>query len=69
MKILPALICAFWLAGCAAVEPWERETLSQPAMMPGSTAPFEHGFMGHIYFSKEGAKGGEGVAAGGCGCN
>lgn len=67
--IAPVCFTLLLLSGCAAVQPWEREILAEAAMMPGSTAPLEHGFMGHIYFSKEGARGGEGVAAGGCGCN
>lgn len=70
IRILPVFICLVPVAGCQSlgVEPWERDTLSQPDMQ----------FQGrdlllttddHFYFSKEGTSGGRGFAGGGCGCN
>ena len=56
------------LAGCAAVEPWDRDVLARPDMQivsdPSETAADEH-----IYFSKEASSGGQGFGGGGCGCN
>jgi hypothetical protein len=56
------------LAGCAGVEPWDRDVLAQPRMQivsdPAETAADEH-----IYFSKEASSGGRGFGGGGCGCN
>lgn len=55
------------LGGCAEVQPWEKEQLAQPTMQDDNAlrTRFRH----HIYLSKEGSKGGTGVAGGGCGCN
>ena len=56
------------LAGCAGVEPWDRDVLARPDMQivsdPTETAADEH-----IYFSKEASSGGQGFGGGGCGCN
>ena len=56
------------LAGCATVEPWDRDVLARPDMQivsdPGEAAADEH-----IYFSKEASSGGQGFGGGGCGCN
>ena len=62
-----------FLAGCAdlkpaAVKPWERESLSLPAMQPDSQ-PMISACDDHIYFSREASKGGRNYAGGGCGCN
>jgi len=52
----------------ATVQPWERDLLSEPEMMPVPDA-LERSLDEHIYFSKETAHGGAGVGGGGCGCN
>ena len=61
-----------WLAGCTSIEPWvkpyERDRLADPIMAlegdPVSTA-----YIQHVFEAREGARGGEGAAGGGCGCN
>lgn len=67
-----ALLMLLGLAGCSSIEPWvkpyERENLADPIMAfdsnPASTA-----FMNHVYEAREAARGAEGSAGGGCGCN
>jgi hypothetical protein len=57
-------------AGCAAmkVEPWDRDLLAEKKMS-FTPAPLESAIDDHVYFSKEGSTGGQGVGGGGCGCN
>jgi len=70
-RILLALVMLQGLSGCS-IEPWvkpyERDRLADPIMAldgdPVSTA-----YMQHVYEAREGARGGEGAAGGGCGCN
>jgi len=58
------------LNGCAyqPVKPWHRDVLSKE-MAQLVPDPLENESDEHIYFSKESAKGGQGVGGGGCGCN
>jgi hypothetical protein len=56
------------LAGCAGVEPWDRDVLARPEMQIVSD-PIEAAADEHIYFSKEASSGGQGFGGGGCGCN
>lgn len=56
------------LAGCAGVQPWERDVLARPEMQIVSD-PLEAAVDDHIYFSKEASSGGQGFGGGGCGCN
>ena len=68
--LLPFVVFA-GLAGCS-IEPWvkpyERDRLADPIMAldgdPVSTA-----YIQHVYEAREGARGAEGAAGGGCGCN
>jgi hypothetical protein len=57
-------------SGCAAmkVEPWDRDLLAEKKMS-FTPAPLESAIDDHVYFSKEGSTGGQGVGGGGCGCN
>ncbi len=55
-------------AGCAAVEPWQRGTLSDYTMRPDRD-PLADVMSEHVYFTREAAAGGRGVGGGGCGCN
>jgi len=59
------------LSGCSVtnVQPWEKETLAKDTMTVNAGNSLFTKFENHIYFSKEGSKGGGGVAGGGCGCN
>lgn len=64
-----AVFCC--LSGCASsspVQPWEKGNLAKSHMLMGSD-PLDERFTQHIYASKEGASGGQGVGGGGCGCN
>ena len=71
-RILLALALLMGMSACSNIEPWvkpyERDKLADPIMAldgdPVSTA-----YIQHVYEAREGAKGGEGAAGGGCGCN
>jgi hypothetical protein len=63
-----AALVATGLAGCAGVEPWDRDVLARPDMQIVSD-PIEMAADEHIYFSKEASSGGQGFGGGGCGCN
>ncbi len=58
---------ALILNGCATVEPWERERLSDPHMMFDEN-PLDKGAELHFLFIREGTEGGDGSQSGGCGC-
>ena len=68
--MLPLLVFA-GLAGCS-IEPWvkpyERDRLADPIMALDSD-PVSTSYIQHVYEAREGARGGEGAAGGGCGCN
>ena len=60
------------LSGCSNIEPWvkpyERDRLADPIMaMEGD--PVSAAYLQHVFEAREGARGGEGAAGGGCGCN
>jgi hypothetical protein len=61
-------LAAATLAGCAGVQPWDRDVLARPEMQIVSD-PLEAAIDDHIYFSKEASSGGQGFGGGGCGCN
>ena len=65
-----AAVLLLLVVGCAyePVKPWHRDVLSEDRaqLVPDS---LENESDEHIYFSKEAAKGGQGVGGGGCGCN
>jgi hypothetical protein len=71
-RILLLIIALAWMTGCTSIEPWvkpyERDRLADPIMAldgdPVSTA-----YIQHVFEAREGARGGEGSAGGGCGCN
>ncbi len=68
MSIMLALLAMLSLAGCANVQPWEKQNLAKPAMTFDRNR-LETGYTEHIYSSKEAASGGSGIGGGGCGCN
>lgn len=53
-------------AGCAGVEPWERDLHARADMQADA---HDAAIDDHIYFSKEASSGGRSFAGGGCGCN
>jgi len=59
-------------AGCSNFEPWvkpyERDRLADP-IMALDMHPVSSAYLMHVYEAREGARGGEGSAGGGCGCN
>lgn len=60
------------LTGCSSIEPWvkpyERDRLADPIMFLDMD-PVSSAYIYHVYEAREGARGGEGTAGGGCGCN
>jgi len=59
-------------ASCSSIEPWvkpyERDRLADP-IMALDPDPVSSAYMQHVYEAREGARGGQGSAGGGCGCN
>jgi hypothetical protein len=56
------------VAGCATVQPWDRDLLAEKRMS-FNPSPMLQSIDEHIYFSKEASMGGTGAGGGGCGCN
>ena len=69
--LLPVFVLAL-LSGCSNIEPWvkpyERDRLADPIMFPDMN-PVTSSHSYHVYEAREGARGGEGTAGGGSGCN
>ena len=69
--LLPVFLLAL-LSGCTNIEPWvkpyERDRLADPIMFLDMN-PVSSSYIYHVYEAREGARGGEGTAGGGCGCN
>jgi hypothetical protein len=66
--LLSVVALATTLGGCAVVKPWQREDLARRAMVSDQDAG-DARFQQHARGAREGADGGSGHAAGGCGCN
>lgn len=71
-RVLLALAVLGGLSACVNIEPWvkpyERDRLADPIMFLDGD-PVSSAYMQHVYEAREGARGGEGAAGGGCGCN
>jgi len=69
---LPVLAIVAGLSACSGIEPWvkpyERDRLADPIMFLDAD-PVSSSYIYHVYEAREGARGGEGAAGGGCGCN
>lgn len=69
---LSLCIAAFGMTGCGSIEPWvkpyERDRLADEIMFLDAH-PVSSAYLYHVYEAREGARGGEGTAGGGCGCN
>jgi hypothetical protein len=69
--LLPPLL-ASGLSACGGIDPWvkpyERDRLADPIMFLDGD-PVSSSYLQHVYEAREGARGGEGAAGGGCGCN
>lgn len=74
MKVFYIFILIFLVSACSKLEvkPWvkahERELLSSK-IMSFERDPVSTRYMNHVYEAREGARGAEGSAGGGCGCN
>lgn len=69
--ILCLALLSFSLGGCSVspwVKPYQRQNLADP-IMQFDRDPIAAGYMSHVYQAREGARGAEGSAGGGCGCN
>jgi hypothetical protein len=71
-RLFLALAVLGGMAGCSNFEPWvkpyERDRLADPIMALDMN-PVSSAYIQHVYEAREGARGGEGAAGGGCGCN
>lgn len=71
-RMLLPLLLLVGLSGCSNIEPWvkpyERDRLADP-IMSFDMNPVSSAYMQHVYEAREGARGAEGSAGGGCGCN
>ena len=71
-RILATLLIVAGLSACSNIEPWvkpyERDRLADPIMFLNAD-PVSSAYIYHVYEAREGARGGEGTAGGGCGCN
>ena len=74
MAKLRLLLTLFLLPGLAAcgvqpwVKPYERQMLADP-IMSFDRDPIASAYAHHVYQAREGARGAQGSAGGGCGCN
>ncbi len=60
------------MSGCSSLKPWvkpyERQNLADP-IMAFSRAQVSDNYLHHVHQAREGSRGAEGSAGGGCGCN
>ena len=74
MNILRSLLLLsiFLVSACSNMEPWvkpyERANMADP-IMSFARDPVSQGYMNHVHQAREGARGAESGAGGGCGCN
>ena len=71
-RLLLPLLLLVGPSGCSNIEPWvkpyERDRLADP-IMSFDMNPVSSAYMQQVYEAREGARGAEGSAGGGCGCN
>lgn len=72
MKIIILALAIAATAACSPLKPWvkahEREILSSEIMSFERDA-ISTKYINHVYEAREAARGAEGSAGGGCGCN
>ena len=68
VRFIIALSVLIGLLGCVRVKPYQRETLSRPALQ-SSPWPGVERIDVHVMGVREGTRGATGNAGGGCGCN
>lgn len=66
------ILCTLCCSSCSRVKPWvkpyERQNIADP-IMNFSRDPVSDAYLSHVHDAREGAKGADGGAGGGCGCN
>jgi hypothetical protein len=71
-RVLLLSVLLTGLSACGPIEPWvkpyERDRLADP-IMALDPDPVSSAYIHHVFEAREGARGGEGSAGGGCGCN
>lgn len=72
-RLVKCLILASCLAlGACGIQPWvqpyERQKLADP-IMSFDRDPVASSYLGHVHDAREAARGADGTAGGGCGCN
>ncbi len=71
-RILLTTVLLTGISACSPIEPWvkpyERDRLADP-IMSFDPDPVSTAYLHHVFEAREGARGGEGSAGGGCGCN
>ena len=71
-RVVAAVAAIFALSACGNIEPWvkpyEREALADP-IMSFDMHPISTSYSHHVFEAREGARGAQGSAGGGCGCN
>lgn len=71
LKLLGILL-GLLVSSCSSIEPWvkpyERQNLADPITF-FARDPVSDNYFHHVRQAREGARGAEGSAGGGCGCN
>ena len=71
MRYISFLLIILVVSGCS-IEPWvkpyERANLADP-IMSFARDPVSESYKNHVHQAREGARGAESGAGGGCGCN
>jgi len=72
LATLGILSVILFLSACSSIEPWvkpyERQNLADPITFFGRD-PVADSYLHHVRQARESARGAEGSAGGGCGCN
>jgi hypothetical protein len=72
LRTLLLVLLVSGVSACSSIEPWvkpyERDRLADPIMALDAN-PVSTAYIQHVYEAREGSRGGEGSAGGGCGCN
>lgn len=71
MRVFCIFLLVLAASGCSSFKPWvkpyERGQLADP-IMAFDRDPVSTKYLMHVYDAREGARGAEGGAGGGCGC-
>ena len=70
LRTVVIVLAATSLTSCVQpwIKPYERANLADSVMSPARNA-VDSGYMKHVYENREAARGADGGAGGGCGCN